>query len=111
MYILAATISKNTEIFLKKVAKLVILGVSLLTSFLLALRIVLLAKLVISGILSSIFLILALYTSFLTTSIFLHRLFYLKNGTTYNLSTYNFSTSIFKLFKLVGTFFHLSISN
>ena len=38
-----------------------------LTSFILALRVVLVAKLVISGILSSIFLILALYASFLTT--------------------------------------------
>ena len=45
------------------IAKLVILGISFLTSFILALRVVLVAKLVISGILSSIFLILALYTS------------------------------------------------
>ena len=45
-------------------AKLVILGISFLTSFVLALRVVLVAKLVISGILSSILLILALYTSF-----------------------------------------------
>ena len=43
------------------------LGISPLTSFILALRVVLVAMLVISGILSSIFLILALYTSFLTT--------------------------------------------
>ena len=48
-------------------AKLVILGISPLTSFILALRVVLVAMLVISGILSSIFFILALYTSFLTT--------------------------------------------
>ena len=53
-------------------AKLVILGISSLTSFILALRVlvVLVAKLVISGILSSIFFILALYTSFLTTPFF-----------------------------------------
>ena len=38
--------------------------ISLLNSFTLALRVVLVAKLVISGILSSIFLILALYASF-----------------------------------------------
>ena len=38
-------------------AELVILGISPLTSFILALRLVLVAKLVISGILSSIFLI------------------------------------------------------
>ena len=52
------------------VAKLVILGISPLTSFILALREALVAKLVISGILSSIFLILALHTSFFTTSFF-----------------------------------------
>ena len=46
------------------IVKLVILGVSPLTSFILKLRVVLVAKLVISGILSSIVLILALYTSF-----------------------------------------------
>ena len=47
------------------VAKLVILlGISCLISFILALRVVLVAKLVISGILSSTVLILALYTSF-----------------------------------------------
>ena len=48
------------------VAKLMILDILLLTSFILPLRVVLVAKLVISGILSSIFLILELYTSFLT---------------------------------------------
>ena len=48
------------------VAKLVILGMSLLITFVLALRVVLV---VISGILSSIFLILGLYASFLTVYI------------------------------------------
>ena len=52
------------------VAKLLILGISPLTSFNLALRAVLVAKLVISGFLSSIFLMLTLYRSFLTTSFF-----------------------------------------
>ena len=52
------------------VAKLVILGISFLTSFILKLRVVLVAMLIMSGILSSIFLILALYTSFLMTSFF-----------------------------------------
>ena len=47
--------------------KLVILGISFLISFILALRVVLVAKFVISGLLSSTFLILALSTSFLTT--------------------------------------------
>ena len=50
------------------VAKLVILGI------ILALRVVLVARLVISGVLFSILLILALYTSFLTTSFLLNHL-------------------------------------
>ena len=54
-------------------AKLVILSISPLTSFILALRKALVAKLVMSGILSSIFLIL---TSFLTSSFLLHHLVY-----------------------------------
>ena len=58
------------------VAKLVILGISPLTSFILALREPLVTKLVISGNLSSKCLILALYTSFLITFL-LHRLVYL----------------------------------
>ena len=49
------------------IRKLGILGISPLTSFILALGVVLVANWVISGILSSIYLILALYTSFLTT--------------------------------------------
>ena len=52
------------------VAKLVILSVSPLTSFILALRVVSVARFEISDILSSIFFTLALYTSFLTTSLF-----------------------------------------
>ena len=59
------------------VAKLVIISISPLTSFILALGIVLVAKLVISGILSSIFFILALHKSFLMTSFLLHHLGYL----------------------------------
>ena len=46
------------------VAKLVILGIFSLNSFILALRVVLVGKIVISGILSSIYLILTLYTFF-----------------------------------------------
>ena len=89
------------------VATLVILGISPLASFILALRVVLVAKLVISGILSSIFFILALYTSFLMTYFFTASLSLLKStGTGTNLSTL-----FFKLLKLVGTFFSLSISN
>ena len=78
------------------------LGISLLTSFILALREALVAKLVISGILSSIFFILVLYTSFLTTSVFTTSLSLLKlTGTGANLSTSNLSTLLFKLLKLV----------
>ena len=60
-----------------RVAKLIILGISFLTSFTLVLRVVLEVKLVISGISSSLPLILALYISFLATSFLLHRLVYL----------------------------------
>ena len=56
---------------------LVILGISFLTSFVLALRVVLIAKVLISGILSSIVFTLALYIFFLTTSFLLHQLVYL----------------------------------
>ena len=57
----------STAIKAVAVANFVILVISLLTSFILALRVVLVAKLIASGILSSIFFISALYTSFLTT--------------------------------------------
>ena len=93
-------------------AKLVILGILPLTSFILALRVVLVATLVISGILSSMFFILALYTSFLTTSFYTASLVLLEStGTGTNSLTSNLSTLLCKLFKLVGAFFNLSISN
>ena len=47
--------------------KLVILGISVLNSFILALKEVLVTKLLISSVISRIFLIWALYTSFSTT--------------------------------------------
>ena len=72
----------------------------------------LVAKLVISGILSAIFLILAIYTYLLTTSCFTTSLSSFKSmGTGTYLSTYNLSTLIFKLFKLVCTLFNSSMSN
>ena len=72
---------------------------------------VLVAKLVISGFLSSIFLILALYKSFLT-SFFNASLNLLKStGTGTNLSTSNLSSLLFKLLKFLGTFFSLSVFN
>ena len=75
------------------VAKLVILGISFLTSFILALKVVLVAKL--SGILSLIFFIFALYTSFLTTLFFTKSLTLLKStGAGTNLPTPNLSTCL-----------------
>ena len=72
------------------------------------LRVVLVAKLVISGILSSLFLILTLYTSYLAASFFTTSLSLLKStGTCANLSTSNLSTLLFKLFKFSGIFFNL----
>ena len=86
--------------------KLVILGISFLTSFILALVTVLVAKLVISGILPSLFFILSLDTFFLTTSIFTTSPSLLKSiGAGINLSKSNLSTLLSELFKLVGTFF------
>ena len=78
------------------VAKLVWLGILFSTSFMLGSTVVLVAKLVISGILSSIVLILALYTSFLTTSFFTTSLSLLEStGTGTNLSTSILSTLLF----------------
>ena len=65
--------------------KLLILGIYPLTSFILALRVVLVAKLV---------------TSFFTTLLGLLK----STGTGANLSIVNLSTSLFKLLELVGTF-------
>ena len=60
----------STTVRAALLAKLVVLGISPLTSFVLALREVLVAKLVMLCILSSIVFILALYKSFLTASFF-----------------------------------------
>ena len=69
------------------VAKLVILGISPLTSFVLTLIVASVAKLEISGTLSSTFLILTSYTSFLTSSFFTTSLNLLKStGAGNNLS-------------------------
>ena len=75
------------------VAKLVKLGISPLTSFILAIRLVLVGKFVISGISLSIFLILALYTDVLTTSLFTTLLSLLKStGLVSNFRISNLST-------------------
>ena len=56
--------------------------------------------------------VLALYTSFLTTSFFTTSLSLLKStGTGNNLSTSNLSILLFKLLKPVGIFSNLLISN
>ena len=84
------------------------LGISLLTSFVLILIAALVAKLVISSILASIFLVLPVYTSFSTTSFFTKSLSLLKStGVGTNLSSSKLSTLLFKLLTLVGTFFNL----
>ena len=57
-------ISFSTAVRAVVVAKLLILGIFSLTSFMLVLRVVLLAKLVTSSILTSMFLIVALYYVF-----------------------------------------------
>ena len=74
----------------------------------LALRVVLAAELVISCILPSISLILALYTSSQTTRLFNTSLSLLKStGTGTNLSTFYLSSFLFKLFKPISTFSNL----
>ena len=88
----------STTVRAELVVKLVIQGISPLTSFILTLREALVANLVTSGILSSIPFILALYTSFfIYTSVFttLHSL--LKSGISTNLSASNLSTLLYKL--------------
>ena len=76
----------STAVRARVAAKLVILGILPLTSFILALREASVANLVTSGILSSIFFILALFTSFLMTSFFTTSLSLLKStGTGTNL--------------------------
>ena len=75
--------------FLTWLAKLVILGILFLTSFTLALGKVVVTKLVVSGILSSIFFFLALYTSFLTIFFTISSSLLKSTGTGFNLSASN----------------------
>ena len=80
-----------------------------LSSFYISLLQVLVANLVTGGILSSIFFILTLYLTFLIISFPTTSFSLLKStGTGTNLSTLNLSTLLFKLLKLVETFFSLS---
>ena len=83
-------------------SQLVTLDISFLTSFILALKAVLVARLVESGVLFSIILILALYTSSFTILFILHK--------SAGIGT-NLSTLFFKLLKLIGTFFNVSLSD
>ena len=76
-FLLTPGILFSTAVRVVVEAKVVILSILFSTSFILALRVVLGAKLVISGTLPLIFLILVLYTSFLTTSFLLRHLVYL----------------------------------
>ena len=88
------------------VAKLVILSISFLTSFILELRVVLVAQLVILGILSSISLILASDTSFLTTSFFTTSHSLRKSTRTdFNLSGPNSDNLRISDFKLAKSYF------
>ena len=83
---------------------------TLVSLFSTALREALVAKLVMLGLLFSIFFILALNTPFLTTSFLLHRLVYLNQQE--QVSIYqHLIYLLFKLFKLVGRFFNFSISD
>ena len=94
------------------VAKLIIIGTSSLTSFILALSVVL-AKLVISGIyfIFNIFYLNIIYIFFKTSLLTKSPNLLKSTGTGNNLSTFSLSTLFFKLLKLVGTFFNWSISN
>ena len=97
--LLTLSISFSTIVRAALVAKLVVLGIWLLTWFILALREALVPTLVISGILSSMFLILPLYTSFLTTPFFTTSLTLIKpTGKGTNLSLSNLSALLLKLF-------------
>ena len=95
--LLTLRILLSTVVRAAVVAKLVILSISTLNSFILASREWLVAKLVMPGILSSIFLILAYYTSFLTTSFFTTSRCLVKlTGTCINFPKFNLSTLHFK---------------
>ena len=88
----------STAVNAEVVAKPLILRISFLTSFIFVLRIGLVAKLLVSGILSSIFFSLALYSVFLTTSFLTTLLNLLKSkGTGTNLSTLLFKLLKFNL--------------
>ena len=79
------------------IAKLVMPDIYPLTWFILALRVVSVATFVISSISSSIFLILALYASFLTTSVFTTFLSLFKSaGGVCNFPMSNLSISLFR---------------
>ena len=93
------------------VAKLVILGISTLISFILAIRVVLVVKLVISHILSINISHLSIIYIFFKKIIFTTSLSLLKSTRKILIYQHQLSTLFFKLPKLFGTLFNLSISN
>ena len=90
----------------RAVAKLVMLGVSFLTSFILVLKVVLVLvpKLIISGILSSILLILTLCKSFSTKSFFTTSLSLLKGGLSARMTCFKCLRVYFSLKKKIIQF-------
>ena len=98
--------SFSTVVIAVAVVNLVISGISVLTSFIVELRVVLVAQLVILGILSSISLILASDTSFLTTSFFTTSHSLRKSTRTdFNLSGPNSDNLWISDFKLAKSYF------
>ena len=109
--LLALVILFSTTVRAVVVAKLLILGISPLTSFTLALRVVLVANLVMLDVWSSMLLISALYSVFLTTSLFTTLLSLPKStGTDANFPISYLSPLLFKLLKLSRIVFNLSTS-
>ena len=90
----------STAVNADVVAKSLTLGISVLASFVFVLGTALVTKSLISGMLSSIFFILASYSVFLTTSFLTALLNLLKStGIGTNLSISNLSILFFKLFR------------
>ena len=101
----------STVLNAEVVARPVILGIYILTSLIFVLRLALVARLLISGILSSIFFIFALYSVFLMTSFSTTSLNVFKSvGTGANLSISNLSALVFNLLKLFFKLPNLSTS-
>ena len=106
--LLVSGILFSTTVNAEVVARPVVLGILFLTSFIFVLRIVLVARLLISGILSSIFFTFPLYSVFLKTSFLTTSLNLLKSvGAGANSSISSLSTVVFNLLKLFGKLSYL----